>query len=223
MVTKAMMNENEATKHINGANGKCVGTSNIYFAMKYNIKLIGTMAHEFVSAIAGMYGPTEANFIAMDMWQKTFQGALGIYLYDTYTWKPFADNFSEHFARCFAGLRIDSGNNEEQLNKIINKYKELGVDHKSKQVVFSNAFTVDSAIELNNKIKDKCIASFGIGTSLTGDVTNCSPSNIVIKLVASKITEKREWNETCKMSEDKGKVTGNKDIVELFSKLLHLS
>jgi nicotinate phosphoribosyltransferase len=64
--------------------GNFPGTSNVWLASKYNVVPIGTMAHEFISAIAGMYGPQEANHIAMDMWQKTFIGSLGIFLYDTY-------------------------------------------------------------------------------------------------------------------------------------------
>ena len=36
--------------------GKFVGTSNVYFAMKYDLLPVGTMAHEFICAIGGMYG-----------------------------------------------------------------------------------------------------------------------------------------------------------------------
>lgn len=213
----------KCSRSFNGeTDGKFTGTSNVYFAMKYNLPLIGTMAHEFVSGIAGMYGPQEANYIAMDMWQKTFQGALGIFLYDTYTWQPFSDNFSEHFARCFSGLRVDSGDNEEQLEKIISKYKSLKIDPKTKQIVFSNAFTPNTAVELNSKIKDKCLASFGIGTSLTCNLPDVKPMNIVIKLVESKITENRKWSKTCKMSEDKGKTTGDNDVVERFKQILQI-
>jgi len=49
-----------------------------------------------------------------------------------------------------------------------------------------------------------------------------SPMNIVIKLVAIKITEKRDFNDTCKMSEDLGKYTGKPETVELFKTLLHI-
>ena len=94
--------------------GSFPGTSNVWLAYKYGVLPIGTMAHEFISAIAGMYGPQEANHIAMDMWQKTFIGSLGIFLYDTYGFNAFSANFSEHFARVVAGLRVDSGDHLEQ-------------------------------------------------------------------------------------------------------------
>ena len=62
--------------------GKFVGTSNVYLAMKHDVVPVGTMAHEFVCAIGGMYGPQMANNIAMNSWRNTFRGALGTYLYD---------------------------------------------------------------------------------------------------------------------------------------------
>ena len=203
--------------------GSFPGTSNVWLAYKYDVLPIGTMAHEFISAIAGMYGPQEANHIAMDMWQKTFIGSLGIFLYDTYGFNAFSANFSEHFARVFAGLRVDSGDNLEQLEKICNKYRELGLDPSTKQVVFSNALSEEAAIALHNAVNGRVHDSYGIGTSISADGARWGilPSNIVIKLLGVKMTEKREWNKTCKMSEDFGKVTGDKDVISVFNYLLH--
>lgn len=212
-----------ASKDVKGP-GVFTGTSTVWFAMKYDVQPIGTMAHEFVSSIAGMYGPQEANHIAMDMWQKTFIGSLGIFLYDTYGFKAFSDNFSEHYARVFAGLRVDSGDNLEQLEKICAKYKEFAIDPATKQVVFSNALDTDRAIALHKAVNGRVQDSYGIGTHITCDFGHLGiqPMNIVIKLVASKITERRDWNDTCKMSEDKGKYTGKPETFEMYKKLLHM-
>ena len=212
-----------ASKEVKGP-GVFTGTSTVWFAMKYDVQPIGTMAHEFVSSIAGMYGPQEANHIAMDMWQKTFIGSLGIFLYDTYGFKAFSDNFSEHYARVFAGLRVDSGDNLEQLEKICAKYKEFSIDPATKQVVFSNALDTDRAIALHKAVNGRVQDSYGIGTHITCDFGHLGiqPMNIVIKLVASKITERRDWNDTCKMSEDKGKYTGKPETFEIYKKLLHM-
>ena len=141
--------------------GRFVGTSNVYLAMKYDLIPVGTMAHEFICAIGGMYGPQMANHIAMDSWRNTFRGALGTYLYDSFGWDIFSLNFSEDFANLFKGLRIDSGENHEQLIKIANKYTSLGIDPKTKQVVFSNALNTDSAIEIQSFASDYCQPSFG--------------------------------------------------------------
>lgn len=203
--------------------GRFVGTSNVYLAMKYDLTPVGTMAHEFIAAIGGMYGPQMANHIAMNAWRHTFNGALGTFLYDTFGWNIFSLNFSEDFANLFKGLRVDSGDNMEQLQKICTKYRSLGIDSKSKQVIFSNALDTDRAIALQQEAEKYVQPSFGIGTHFTNDFDGIRPMNIVIKLVAAKITESWPfYNDTCKISEDTGKHTGNPEVIRRFMEALHL-
>lgn len=203
--------------------GKFMGTSNLYLAMKYDLVPIGTMAHEFVCAIAGMYGPLMANHLAMKTWANTYRGALGTFLYDTYGWRIFSLNFSEDYANMFKGLRVDSGDNFKELDLIVDKYQSLNIDPCSKQIVFSNGLNVDSAIEIEKYAKDKCIPSYGIGTHFTNDFIGVRPRNIVIKLVAVKITESWPfYSTTCKLSEDKGKYSGDPATVRRFLDTLHL-
>lgn len=203
--------------------GRLVGTSNVYIAMTHDLQPVGTMAHEFVCAIGGMFGPQMANHLAMNAWRNTFRGALGTYLYDSFGWDIFSLNFSEDFANLFKGLRIDSGNNREQLMKIVEKYRSLGIDSRTKQVVFSNALNTDSAIEIQQYAKDYCLPSFGIGTHFTNDFEGIEPMNIVIKLVASKITECWPYyNDTCKLSEDLGKHTGKPEVIRRFMEALYM-
>lgn len=203
--------------------GRFVGTSNVYLAMKYDLTPIGTMAHEFVCAIAGMYGPVMANHIAMTKWAETYRGALGTFLYDTYGWRIFSLNFSEDFANMFKGLRVDSGDNYEQMDLITAKYRSLNIDPRSKQIVFSNGLDVDEAIAIQKFAEDKCQPSYGIGTHFTNDFPDVRPRNIVIKLVAVKITESWPfYSSTCKLSEDKGKYTGDRETVKRFMVLLHI-
>ena len=210
-------------QHAHHSPGKFVGTSNVYLAMKYDLLPIGTMAHEFVCAIGGMYGPQMANFMAMEAWRHTFRGALGTYLYDSFGWDIFSLNFSEDFANLFKGLRVDSGDNFEQLDKIVEKYQSLGIDSHTKQVTFSKALDVERAIAIHRYAADKCQPSFGIGTHFTNDFPGIRPMNIVIKLVAVKITESWDfYNETCKISEDKGKYTGKPEVIKRFMAALHM-
>ena len=110
----------------------------------------------------------------------------------------------------YKGLRVDSGNEEEQIDKIVEKYRSLGIDPLEKQVVFSNGLNVDRAIEIRRYADGKVKPSFGIGTFLTCDVDDVLPMNVVLKLTMMRITENREWHHCVKLSCDKGKTLGNK-------------
>lgn len=204
--------------------GRFVGTSNVYLAMKYDLTPIGTMAHELVCAIAGMYGPLMANHLAMKVWANTYRGALGTFLYDTYGWRIFSLNFSEDYANMFKGLRVDSGDNFHELDLIVDKYASLGIDPATKQVVFSNGLDVDEAIRIQRYAEGRCIPSFGIGTHFTNDFPGVKPMNIVIKLLSVKITESWPfYSSTCKLSEDQGKYTGDPATVRRFMDTLRLT
>ena len=123
----------------------------------------------------------------------------------------------------FKGLRVDSGDNFTELDRIVAKYRSLNIDPRSKQIVFSNGLSVDSAIEIQNYARGKCIPSFGIGTHFTNDFEGVRPMNIVIKLVAVKITESWPFYcSTCKLSEERGKYSGDEATVRRFLELLHL-
>ena len=213
----------ECNADMNGP-GRFVGTSNVYLAMKYDLTPIGTMAHELICAIAGMYGPLMANNIAMKVWALTYRGALGTFLYDTYGWRIFSLNFSEDYANMFKGLRVDSGDNFRQLDLIVEKYRSLNIDPQTKQVVFSNELDIDRAIEIKLYADGKCRPSFGIGTHFTNDFPGVKPRNIVIKLTDVKITESWPfYSQTCKLSEDAGKYTGDPATVRRFLETLHLT
>lgn len=213
----------DSAEQFASAPGRFAGTSNVHFAMKYGLKPIGTMAHEIIAAIAGMYGPQMANHLAMNAWRHTYRGALGTYLYDTYGWRIFSLNFSEDFACMFKGLRVDSGDNLQQMSLIEEKYRSLGIDPRTKQIVFSNGLNTDEAIAIQQAAQGRCIPSFGIGTHFTNDFPGVTPMNIVIKLIAVKITESWPfYNDTCKLSEDAGKYTGKPEVVKRFLEALHL-
>ena len=107
--------------------------------------------------------------------------------------------------------------------RIVEKYRSFGIDPKSKQVIFSNALDTDAAIEIQQFAKDYCQPSFGIGTHFTNDFEGVKPMNIVIKLVAAKITEAWTfYNDTCKLSEDEGKHVGKPEVVKRFMQALNM-
>ena len=200
--------------------GKFTGTSNVYFAMKYDLIAIGTMSHQLIEFEENVSGIYECNFNVMKKFSDVYDGDNGIFLYDCFGDKVFFSNLSKRMAMMFSGLRVDSGNEEEQTEKIISKYKSLGIDPATKQVVFSNGLNVDRAIEIHKYVNGRIKDSYGMGTFLTCDVENCEPMNIVVKLTRMRITEKREWHDCVKLSNDKGKTLGNPEKCAYLLKLI---
>lgn len=74
----------------------CVGTSNVYLAKKYNIKPIGTYAHEFVQMYQGIDSIPLAytNHYAMADWYDEYRGDNGTALTDTITTDLFLLDFN---------------------------------------------------------------------------------------------------------------------------------
>ena len=204
-----------------GKCGKFTGTSNVYFAMKKGIPCLGTMSHQCISFEEIVSGVIECNYNVMNKWSEVYDGNVGIFLYDCFGDRVFFNNLSKRMAMTFSGLRIDSGVEEEQIDLIVAKYKQLGIDPMTKQAVFSNGLDIKRAIELHRYCEGKIVDSYGVGTFLTCDVTGCSPMNIVIKLVRGRITESREWHPCVKLSCDKGKTLGDKQKCEYLVSVLN--
>ncbi len=162
---------------------RCVGTSNVYLAMKYGVKPIGTYAHEYVQMFQGVQGIQLAytNKTALEEWFAEYQGDLGTALTDTLGTDLFLRDFNKLQAMCYTGVRHDSGNPFEWSEKIIAHYKTLGIDPMTKTILFSDGLDFDKAQEIYDNFHDRINVSFGIGTYLTND-TNVDPLNIVIKL-----------------------------------------
>ncbi|MBR6630252.1 MAG: nicotinate phosphoribosyltransferase [Bacteroidaceae bacterium] len=199
----------EVKEATHGQCGRFTGTSNVYFAMKKGIPCLGTMSHQCISFEEIVSGVFECNYNVMSKWSEVYDGNVGIFLYDCFGDHVFFSNLSKRMAMTFSGLRIDSGVEEEQVDLIVEKYKQLSIDPLTKQAVFSNGLDIDRAIEIHHYCQGKITDSYGVGTHLTCDVTDCSPMNIVVKLVRGRITESREWHPCVKLSCDKGKTLGD--------------
>jgi nicotinate phosphoribosyltransferase len=195
--------------------GKFIGTSNVWFAKEFDLTPVGTMSHQTCSFEECVSGVFECNHQLMKKWSDVYDGDLGIFLPDCFGSKIFLSNFSKKMAKMFDGIRIDSGDEKEETEKMISKYESLGINPSTKSIVYSNALTIDKAIELHKWVNGRMNDSYGIGTHLCADVTNMQTgekfpySNIVIKLTGMRITELREWHDCVKLSNDKGKTLGN--------------
>ena len=193
-----------------------VGTSNVYLAKVLRIKPIGTQAHECFMFQAAIHSPKEANYEVMENWVKVYDGALGTVLTDTYTVDTFLRNFSMKLAKLYDGVRHDSGDPFDFIDKIIAKYKSYGIDPMSKTIVFSDGLDFPTAAKIKEYCAGKIKASFGIGTNLTCDIPGVKPMNIVMKLKECCINMRQPIYGCVKLSDVPTKAIGSKEDIENY-------
>lgn len=197
-----------------------IGTSNLYFAKKYNLAAVGTQAHEWFMFHAAHSGFKEANKQSLENWVTVYNGELGIALSDTFTTDVFFRSFDDKYARLFDGVRHDSADPIEFAEKTIAHYKKLGIEPKSKTIVFSDALNPDKVERIAAYCRNRIDFSFGIGTNFTNDV-GVKPLNIVIKIVEAK-PYNMSWEPTIKLSDEPGKHTGDSNYIGLCQKVLKI-
>jgi nicotinate phosphoribosyltransferase len=184
-----------------------VGTSNVYLAMKLGIKAHGTMAHEFISAhLALVENISEAQKRAFFSWLQEYDKDLGTALTDTFTTKAFFNDFGVVLSNGFSGMRHDSGDPFVFARNCIAHYKKMGIDPRTKFLIFSDGLTIRKAVEIWKAFAGEIGLAFGIGTHLTNDMAELiSPLNIVMKLI---------WcngKECVKIGDGKGKGIGGEN------------
>lgn len=196
------------------------GTSNVFFAKKYNLTPIGTHAHEWFMFHAAKYGFKMSNKLALENWVTVYRGDLGIALSDTFTTKVFFRAFDKKFAKLFDGVRHDSGDPIVFTDKVIEHYKSLNIDPQSKVIVFSDGLNPEEVNRIADYSRNKIKMSFGIGTNFTNDV-GVKPLNIVIKITEA-LPEGQDWIPTVKLSDTPGKYTGAKESIALCKNVLRI-
>ena len=175
--------EEEMVRRITTETNNCVGTSNVYLAMKYHLTPIGTYAHEFVQMYQGIDSIPLAytNHFAMKDWYAEYDGDNGTALTDTVTTDLFLLDFTRSNVNNFTGVRHDSGDPFAWGDRMIKHYESYGVDPKTKLLLFSDSLDFEKAQKLYDYFKDRAKVSFGIGTFCSNDT--CEKAlNIVIKL-----------------------------------------
>lgn len=200
----------------------CTGTSNCYFAMKYDMKTMGTHPHEWFMFHGAQFGYKHANYMALENWVNVYDGDLGTALADTYTTDAFLNNLSRKQAKLFDGVRCDSGDEFDFTNRLIERYQEFGIDPTTKTIIFSNALDFNKALEIQKHCSGRIRCAFGIGTNLTND-TGYKPLNIVMKLTQCKMNTHQKWHECIKLSDDEGKHLGSITEVQACLHDLQLS
>ena len=165
---------------------KFVGTSNVYLAKKYGVTPVGTMAHEWIMCVGQgnhKHNPAYSNWYALDAWVKEYGVLNGTALTDAITTDCFLRDFRLTYSTLFSGVRHDSGDPYEWGDKMIRHYEELGIDPKTKTLLFSDSLDFERADKLNRYFRDRSKVAFGIGTYISND-TDVPPLNIVMKTTA---------------------------------------
>ncbi len=164
----------------------CVGTSNVYLAKKFGVTPVGTMAHEWIMCIGQgthKHNPAYSNWFAMDAWVKEYGILNGTALTDAITTECFLEDFQLTFATLFSGVRHDSGDPFEWGDTMIEHYKKLGIDPRTKTLLFSDSLDFERADKIHSYFDGKVKTAFGIGTYIAND-TDVEALNIVMKTTA---------------------------------------
>ncbi|WP_281960993.1 nicotinate phosphoribosyltransferase [Vibrio parahaemolyticus] len=167
------------------------GTSNYHLARELDLTPIGTVAHEWFMGHQALVNVRDSQKIALQRWQKMFNGALGIALTDTIGIDAFLKDFDEELSHAYFGVRHDSGCPFTWGEKMIAHYESLGIDPMTKTLVFTDGLNFEQALDICEHFQGRVQVSFGIGTSLANDMGNYvndqggayQPLSIVIKMV----------------------------------------
>ncbi|MCF9327764.1 nicotinate phosphoribosyltransferase [Vibrio parahaemolyticus] len=167
------------------------GTSNYHLARELDLTPIGTVAHEWFMGHQALVNVRDSQTIALQRWQKMFNGALGIALTDTIGIDAFLKDFDEELSHAYVGVRHDSGCPFTWGEKMIAHYESLGIDPMTKTLVFTDGLNFEQALDICEHFQGRVQVSFGIGTSLANDMGNYvndqgeayQPLSIVIKMV----------------------------------------
>ncbi|MGA8501541.1 MAG: nicotinate phosphoribosyltransferase, partial [Candidatus Sulfotelmatobacter sp.] len=184
------------------------GTSNAFLAHKHDLEAIGTNAHEIPMVLAALAPPNDdealkaSQYQVLEMWQKTYDGALRIMLPDTFGTTQFLEGAPD-WAADWTGQRIDSKDPYIAGDEYIAWLRARGRDPQNKLIIASDALDVDDILGLHayfggtlrngTTVSDfQSAADFedrrkwtpsrrirfsaGWGTLLTNDFRDCDPS-----------------------------------------------
>jgi nicotinate phosphoribosyltransferase len=184
------------------------GTSNAFLAHKHDLEAIGTNAHEIPMVLAALAPPDDeealkaSQYKVLELWQKTYEGALRVMLPDTFGTTQFLEGAPDWVAD-WTGQRADSKDPYIAGDEYIAWLKSRGRDPQERLLIASDALDVDNILGLHayfggtlargiNASDFLSAADFenprtwtpgrrirfsaGWGTLLTNDFRGCDPS-----------------------------------------------
>lgn len=161
-----------------------VGTSNVYFAMKFGIKPIGTFAHQTYAITQGLDNvPVRQSQIeVLEGWTKEYRGDLGIALSDNFGFKAFLKDFDKYYMKLFDGCRHDSGNPFVWGNMLIDAYKANRIDPMTKTACFSDGLDTQDVVDIVNYFDGRINVAIGQGTKMMNNL-GVKALSMVMKII----------------------------------------
>ena len=200
------------------------GTSNTALAYKHDLEAIGTNAHELPMALAAMAETDEelvaSQYRVLELWRKSYGGALLIMLPDTFGTTQFLKGAPEWVAD-WTGQRVDSKDPRVAGDEYIEWLCERGREARTKRLIASDGLDVDEMLRLNEYFRGRIRFSAGWGTLLTNDFRGCHPRgadtleplSLVCKLTSV------EGRPAAKLSDNALKATGPVELVERYRRV----
>ncbi|MFZ1132365.1 MAG: nicotinate phosphoribosyltransferase [Terriglobales bacterium] len=229
------------------------GTSNAFLAHKHDLEAIGTNAHEIPMVLAALVAEGDddalraSQYRVLEMWQKTYEGALRIMLPDTFGTTQFLAN-APGWTADWTGQRVDSKNPYLAGDEYIEWLKAHGRDPREKRIIASDALDVDDILGLHayfggtlaNDVTGgefRSAADFddsrkwtpgrrirfsaGWGTLLTNDFRGCDPADgnnfDPISLICKVSTV--EGKPAVKLSDNYAKALGTPEEIERYRRV----
>ena len=207
-----------------GLGEKFIGTSNILMAMDLDLDAIGTNAHELPMVEASLANNDDelraSTFKVLENWSRTYDANLLIVLPDTYGTTNFLANAPDWVAD-WSGFRIDSKEPIEGGEELISWWESKGQDPREKLLIFSDGLTVETIEEVYHRFNKRVRLSFGWGTHLTNDFSDCATIyNEQLKAISlvCKVTH-ANGKATVKLSDNFDKATGPDDEIERYRRI----
>ena len=231
------------------------GTSNAFLAHKHDLEAIGTNAHEIPMVLAALANDDAdlkaSQYKVLELWQRTYDGALRIMLPDTFGTTQFLENAPDWTAE-WTGQRIDSKDAYVAGDEYIEWLKKRGKNPRERLIIASDALDVDDILSLHayfaGKIADgvkpedfgsaadfldrakwtrdrRIRFSTGWGTLLTNDFRDCDPAGgngfDPISLIC-KVAEV-EGRPAVKLSDNYAKAVGSEEAIERYRRVFGTS
>lgn len=180
------------------------GTSNILYGYKYNVPVVGTMAHQlqmYYQAIVPLQDSVRESLLD---WHNVFHGKFPTALTDTLGDEHWDRVFRGDLLQWFTTERHDSGDPFAWGENRLNSYRKQGVDYSKRAFLFSDSLDWTKAINLYKHFSGEISVKTMIGTYITNTIPygNLKPLSQVIKLMWAAPSIERHLRPLVKLSAD---------------------